>query len=217
MTDTDRAIAEIRAALAAGPTPGEWACYDDSNDGKTSRIEIVAIGKTVARIYRSVPEQDLPNARLIAACSPANIAAILAHVDAQEAEIKRLRTRLEIDQRHPIDGIAARDATIREQDKEIERLRAALRWEQHRAERQDTHGDGCADWGPAHYECAIRERDELKHDIAEYIKITSAQAQEISTLTAERDELRRQLDECSQMLARQAATIRDLTRSAEEA
>lgn len=84
-------IERIRDALAAGPTPGEWACYDDSNDGKTSRIEIVAIGKTVARIYRSVQEQDLPNARLIAACSPANMTAILAHVEAQAAEIKRLR------------------------------------------------------------------------------------------------------------------------------
>lgn len=48
-------------------TPGPWKFYDDSNDGKTNRIEIVAIGKTVARIYRSVPEEDLPNARLIAA------------------------------------------------------------------------------------------------------------------------------------------------------
>ena len=48
-------------------TPGPWTFYDDSNDGKTNRIEIVAIGKTVARIYHSVPSEDLPNARLIAA------------------------------------------------------------------------------------------------------------------------------------------------------
>lgn len=48
-------------------TPGPWSFYDDSNDGKTNRIEIVAIGKTVARIYHSVPAEDLPNARLIAA------------------------------------------------------------------------------------------------------------------------------------------------------
>lgn len=48
-------------------TPGPWAVYDDSNDGKTNRIEIAALGKTVARIYHSVPEEDLPNARLIAA------------------------------------------------------------------------------------------------------------------------------------------------------
>jgi hypothetical protein len=48
-------------------TPGPWTLYDDSNDGKTNRIEIVAIGKTVARIYHSVPDEDLPNAMLIAA------------------------------------------------------------------------------------------------------------------------------------------------------
>lgn len=60
MTYAQEALVRVREALSAGPTPGEWSCYDDSNDGKTSRIEIVAIGKTVARIYRSVPEQDLP-------------------------------------------------------------------------------------------------------------------------------------------------------------
>lgn len=91
MTDAPTALAQVREALEAGPTPGEWVCYDDSSDGKTNRIEIVAIGKTVARIYRSVQEQDLPNARLIAACSPANMTAILAHVEAQAAEIERLR------------------------------------------------------------------------------------------------------------------------------
>ena len=48
-------------------TPGPWVVYDDSNDGKTNRIEIVAMGKTVARIYHSVPKEDLPNALLIAA------------------------------------------------------------------------------------------------------------------------------------------------------
>jgi hypothetical protein len=48
-------------------TPGPWTVYDDSNDGKTGRIEIAAIGKTVARIYNSVPAQDLPNALLMAA------------------------------------------------------------------------------------------------------------------------------------------------------
>jgi hypothetical protein len=48
-------------------TPGPWSFYDDSNNGKTNRVEIVAIGKTVARIYHSVPAEDLPNASLIAA------------------------------------------------------------------------------------------------------------------------------------------------------
>lgn len=50
---------------------------------------------------------------------------------------------------------------------EIERLTAALKWEQHRAERQGTHGEGCANWGPAHYECLTAERDELRRQLAE--------------------------------------------------
>jgi hypothetical protein len=53
--------------MSAEYTPGPWVVYDDSNNGKTNRIEIAARGKTVARIYHSVPEEDLPNARLIAA------------------------------------------------------------------------------------------------------------------------------------------------------
>jgi len=110
MTDAQAALAQVREALEAGPTPGEWVYYDDSSDGKTNRIEIVAIGKTVARIYRSVQEQDLPNARLIAACSPLNMSAILAHVEAQAAEIERLRAGLRavsdlIDESHGVAGL----------------------------------------------------------------------------------------------------------------
>lgn len=60
-------------------TPGPWKFYDDSNDGKTNRIEIVAIGKTVARIYHSVTEEDMLNARLIAAAPDLlNALAVLA-------------------------------------------------------------------------------------------------------------------------------------------
>ena len=51
--------------------------------------------------------------------------------------------------------------------REIERLTAALQWEQSRAERLGTHGPGCADWGPSHYECAIRERDDLRRQLDE--------------------------------------------------
>lgn len=47
-------------------TEAPWNYYDDSNDGKVNRIEIVAIGKTIAHIYRSVPREDVPNAALIA-------------------------------------------------------------------------------------------------------------------------------------------------------
>jgi hypothetical protein len=47
-------------------TPGPWIHYDDSSS-PNKRHEIVALGKTIAHIYCSVPEQDGPNAQLIAA------------------------------------------------------------------------------------------------------------------------------------------------------
>ena len=40
---------------------------------------------------------------------------------------------------------------------EVARLTACLRYEHHRAECVVTHGPGCELWGPAHYECAVRE------------------------------------------------------------
>jgi len=44
----------------------------------------------------------------------------------KDLEIKMLRTRLEVDERHPYDGIYCRDETIRLQDAEIAKLRAVL-------------------------------------------------------------------------------------------
>jgi hypothetical protein len=40
---------------------------------------------------------------------------------------------------------------------EIERLTKALHYEQHLLSRIGTHGPGCWEWGPAHYECALRK------------------------------------------------------------
>lgn len=47
-------------------TPEPWAYYDDRKS--TGRIEIVGLGKTVSRIYLSVPDEDVANARRIVAC-----------------------------------------------------------------------------------------------------------------------------------------------------
>jgi len=45
---------------------------------------------------------------------------------------------------------------------EIERLTACLRWEQNWLERVGTHSDGCWQWGPGHYLCAVRHIEETK-------------------------------------------------------
>ena len=87
MTDAQAALAHVREALAAGPTPGPWVTMP-ANAGV----------HCVARInaWEAVPPGDCElshdsiDASFIAACSPANMTAILAHVKAQEAEIERL-------------------------------------------------------------------------------------------------------------------------------
>ena len=48
---------------------------------------------------------------------------LLDSLNSAEAEVDRLRTRLEISDDHLVDGIGARDATIRGQDEVIGRLR----------------------------------------------------------------------------------------------
>lgn len=127
MTDAQTALAQVREALVAGPTPGEWSlktvptsdgsCHKIGPFPSASRIHseahacVYAIGIRLG-IDDSTPvaRELLANARLMAACSPANIAAILAHVDAQEAEIERLRAGLRavsdlIDESHGVAGL----------------------------------------------------------------------------------------------------------------
>ncbi len=72
----------------------------------------------------------------IAALNHAEIKYLVC-IEEKDLEIKMLRTRLEVDERHPYDGIYCRDETIRLQDTEIGRLRsmivvqeAIIRWDE---------------------------------------------------------------------------------------
>ena len=85
MTDAQEALRQVCEALAAGPSPGEWR-ISKYRDGQTALI-YDADDFGLARVY--YPNRDA-NAALIAACSPANMTAILAHVEAQTTEIERL-------------------------------------------------------------------------------------------------------------------------------
>jgi len=102
MTNAQTALAQVREALTAGPTPGQWFAVNDGNRtepfmnvkaerisgrGPTHEVAICATGD-------SPQSMETANARHIAACNPVNMTAILAHVDAQAAEIERLRQLL---------------------------------------------------------------------------------------------------------------------------
>ena len=107
MTNAQQALAQVREALAAGPTPGPWSlktvptsdgsCHKIGPFPSASRVHsethacVYAIGIRLG-IDDSTPvaRELLANARLMAACSPDNITAILAHVEAKEAENERL-------------------------------------------------------------------------------------------------------------------------------
>jgi hypothetical protein len=88
-TDAQQALAQVREAIAAGPRPGEWR-VSKYRDGRQALI-YDADDFEVARVC--YPNRDA-DAALIAACSPANMTAILDHVEAQAAEIERLTAAL---------------------------------------------------------------------------------------------------------------------------
>ena len=112
MTDTPE-IERIRAALAAGPTPGPWFVqYGDDqqhmcctavssankraiNEGQWRASECEAlVALTHHQCYPFVEpdcERDDENSEYIAACNPAAMTAVLAHIDAQAAEIESLQ------------------------------------------------------------------------------------------------------------------------------
>ena len=95
---TQAALAQVREALEAGPTPREWLI---AGEDKSFVYSLGPHGTNAfwAHVQAAGPEriseaEKGANAKLIAACSPANMTAILAHVDAQAAENERLRAAL---------------------------------------------------------------------------------------------------------------------------
>jgi hypothetical protein len=74
-------------------------------------------------------------------------------------EIERLRERTA-----ELDGFVI---TINEQatalEEDNERLNKALKWEQNWLSRIGTHSEGCWQWGPSHYQCAVRRIEELSN------------------------------------------------------
>ena len=83
MTDAQQALAQVREALEAYPSQGEW----------------YANGTVVYLIHAGQFDlcdclQPYANAAYIAKCNPENIAAILAHVETQKAENEQLREML---------------------------------------------------------------------------------------------------------------------------
>jgi Uri superfamily endonuclease len=66
------------------------------------------------------------------------------------------------------DDAAARhwecDNLLDEAQSEIARLESCLRWEQNWLSRVGTHSDGCWQWGPGHYQCALRHIKECEQN-----------------------------------------------------
>ena len=85
--------------------------------------------------------------------------AALRHWDADnlieeaQAEIERLRTDNDL-----------WNGRLSYAHGEIERLRSCLKWEQNWLSRVGTHSEGCWQWGPGHYQCAIRHIKDLEQN-----------------------------------------------------
>ncbi|HCL3184232.1 TPA: ead/Ea22-like family protein [Pseudomonas aeruginosa] len=114
--------AELRR-LAKAATPGPWVT-DAQQNGAIFNIEsesgdmcIAMSQENPAPTRLEMNEQRKGNAEFIAAANPKAILGLIA-------EVERLRTRLEIDERTPYDGIACRDETIKGLDEKCDRLKA---------------------------------------------------------------------------------------------
>jgi hypothetical protein len=88
--------------------------------------------------------------------------------------------------------------TINEQatalEDENERLNKALKWEQHRAGRVGTHSPGCWQWGPQHYECAMRHIAALDKDLESAALIVGEIRKDLIEARTEIREMNRRID-----------------------
>lgn len=83
----------IRAALAAGPTPGPWETV--GSIVRTARRPEDMSGLLIADCGIHDPHR-IETAAFIAACNPGAIAALLDALKARDAEIERLRGALDL-------------------------------------------------------------------------------------------------------------------------
>ncbi|HCE5819522.1 ead/Ea22-like family protein [Pseudomonas aeruginosa] len=109
--------------LAERATPGPWV-VDAQQSGAIFNIEsesgdlcIAMSQENPASTRLEMNEQRRVNAEFIAAANPQAILALLDEID-------RLRSRLEIDERIPHDGISCRDETIKALDEKCDKLKA---------------------------------------------------------------------------------------------
>lgn len=151
--------AELRR-LAKAATPGEWyAVWEEGDDTAWPNLfPIIQAenGETVIgnEGFYSDMEQDKANAQFCASANPKTILALLDEID-------RLRSRLEIDERTPQDGIACRDETIKVLDEKCDRLKVENERLLDELSACTEHPGGCGYWREAAKRRA-EERDRLK-------------------------------------------------------
>ncbi|MDI3695873.1 hypothetical protein QK325_31250 [Pseudomonas aeruginosa] len=121
----------------------------------TDHAELRRLAEDVIRIERS--EDEPISAAWELFDSAANPKTVLALLD----EIDRLRSRLEIDERTPHDGIACRDETIKVLDEKCDRLKVENERLLDELSACTEHPGGCGYWREAAKRRA-EERDRLK-------------------------------------------------------
>lgn len=92
MTDAQEALVRVREALSAGPTPGPWCIHPETDGTEICAVDLVP-GLPIRQVIAH-PKHGanwIANARLIAACSPANVRELLAAHDALKADAERYR------------------------------------------------------------------------------------------------------------------------------